>query len=182
MESAKRIDDLTARVAKLEHLLEDATTLIPGQNAPIRSFHDPSGSDVHDQETQISGLIASDCKVMYPLPSFDEAMILVRDFFDCFNPVFPLFDECSFMCDIAVRYTSHDSDDPAWWAALNVILSLAHQMRAVGHISGGGVTLETGGHLQNALRASSELPLRRPELSTVEAILGTAFSLTTTSN
>ena len=73
-------------------------------------------------------------------------------------------------------------DDPIWWAKLNVVLLLTYKMRAVGNLGGGGITLETKGYLQNALRASSEIALRKPDLEAVEAVLGIAFLLATTSS
>lgn len=184
---------MAAPVDNLERLLEDLTSLTASHNVtdPIDVFQNqdssvetneiPSNGYVQQHEARASGQIANYSPI-YPLPPLDEACVLLREFFDGLNTVFPLFDEKSFMNAVSERYDIHYSGDPPWWAALNVALSLAYRMRVMRDPIHGNTDNESSRYLQNTLQVSVELLMRKTRFLAVEALLGISLILPTNPN
>ena len=116
------------------------------------------------------------------LPPEEEALNLLQLYFDRFNSVFPLFDQVSFMSLMEQRYTRDPGTDLIWWAALNVVLSLAFRLRAISTEINETNDLNAWGFLQNALSIVLNLTMSDIDLLGVQALLGMAIILQGTFN
>jgi hypothetical protein len=65
------------------------------------------------------------------LPTMGKALCLLREYFDSFNAVVPLFNEDDFMDKFFHQHTAEPLADVSWWAALNVALAIAYRMRGM---------------------------------------------------
>ncbi|QPC74534.1 hypothetical protein HYE68_005286 [Fusarium pseudograminearum] len=116
------------------------------------------------------------------MPASTTAFELIEEAFSSYNRFLPLFDEEEFMREFQLKYSSSNSMDTAWWACLNVVLSIAYRLRAI-HKSDS--TLENNlafVHIQNALNVVSDLLVCDQSLSAVRALAGMACVLQGTSN
>jgi len=111
-----------------------------------------------------------------------EMLSLLQEYFENFNSVFPLFHQATFMSIFWQRNASADQDDPTWWAALNVTLSLGNRLRAMSTPDSRDHNYKAWGHLQNALDVVTRLHLHNTDLLAVQALLGMAIILQGTPN
>ncbi|KAL1877531.1 hypothetical protein Daus18300_002519 [Diaporthe australafricana] len=119
----------------------------------------------------------------FSLPSFHElptkavALELVSDAFGSFNRYFPIFDEQEFLQQFERQYSGSRPSSPAWWACINVVLSLAHRFRAMRTLETAYENAQSCGYIHNALAVVSELSVLRQSLPAIQALLGMAIIL-----
>lgn len=119
----------------------------------------------------------------FSLPSFHElptksaALELVHDAFQSFNHFFPIFDEQEFLYQFHHQYTESSPSDPAWWACINVVLSLAYRFRAMRTLQTAYENSESCGYIHNALAVVSELSILRQSLPAIQALVCMAIIL-----
>lgn len=118
----------------------------------------------------------------HELPIKSIALKLVEDAFKSFNHFFPLFDEQDFLHQFHHKYTDSSPDDPAWWACINVVLSLAHRFRAMRTLQTAYENAQSCGYIHNALAVVSELSVLPRSLPAIQALLGMAIILQGTPN
>jgi len=111
-------------------------------------------------------------RVYRPLPPRDECLSLLRDFFENFNMVFPLFHEPTFMHLVDKQYSNDPYNGSGWWASLNVALAIAFRIRVMTNFSPNDSDSDAWGYFKNALAVQSELTLRNQDLLSVQALLG----------
>jgi hypothetical protein len=119
-------------------------------------------------------------RVFKPLPSKQEAIILVNKAFEGFNLAFPIFDQAS--ATTMLNYPEGGHQDPSHWACLNVVLALAHRFRSMRTMNNQVDDREAWGYLQNALAVAPELTMLHPKLTSVQALLGMAMVVQGTPN
>ena len=119
-------------------------------------------------------------KAFKPLPSKQEAIILVNKAFDGFNLAFPIFDQHDAMA--MLDYPEGGHHEPSHWACLNVVLALAHRFRSIKKMDNQIDDREAWGYLQNALAVAPELTLLEARLSSVQALIGMAIVIQGTPN
>lgn len=121
--------------------------------------------------------IGKETPIFQELPSKEKALHLVTIFFRGINTVHPIFDQDIFMSKFDSLYGLDCRDsDPGWWAALNVVLTLACQywdMPGPDPIE----DLEAWGYFQNALAATNQLMTRHYTLASMQALLGMAMMM-----
>jgi hypothetical protein len=117
-----------------------------------------------------------------PLPTKTAALELVNETFVNYNRFLPLFDEEDFMEEFHLKYSTSNPRDPGWWACLNVVLSIAHRLRALRTLDPTRENVLAFGHIQNALGVVSELSISEHSLSAVQALVGMACVLQGTPN
>lgn len=113
----------------------------------------------------------------HELPTKQVALELVDDAFRSFNRFFPLFDEQEFLHQFHHQYTESSPSDPAWWACINVVLSLAHRFRAMRTLQTAYENTQSCGYIHNALAVVSELSILRQSLPAIQALVGMAIIL-----
>lgn len=107
-----------------------------------------------------------------PLPPRHEALALLRDFFENFNCMFPLFHEPTFMHLVNKQYSMDPYEGSGWWASLNVALAIAHRLRVMSNVVSQEEDLHAWGYLKNALAVVTELTIRNNDLLSVQALVG----------
>lgn len=111
--------------------------------------------------------------VFVPLPPRDEALSLLKDYFENFNCMFPLFHEPTFMHLVNRHYSTRDPyDGSGWWASLNIALAIAHRLRVMSHLVPAEEDKKAWGFLKNAMGVLTELTMRNTDLLSVQALLG----------
>ncbi|KAF2834101.1 hypothetical protein M501DRAFT_964934, partial [Patellaria atrata CBS 101060] len=121
-------------------------------------------------------------KVFKALPPKDEALSLLKDYFENFNCMFPLFHEPTFMHLVDKHYSRDPYEGSGWWASLNVALAIAHRLRVMSNLVPQEEDENAWGYLKNALAVQTELTLRNTDLLSVQALLGMALFLQGTPN
>ncbi|KAG9956632.1 hypothetical protein KCU61_g9673, partial [Aureobasidium melanogenum] len=121
-------------------------------------------------------------KIYRPLPPKPEALALLKEFFDNFNCVFPLFHEPTFMHLVDKHYSLDPYEGSGWWASLNVALAISHRLRIIGEDDARQEDAKAWGYLKNALAVFSELTMRNNDLLSVQALLGMALFMQGTPN
>jgi hypothetical protein len=116
------------------------------------------------------------------LPAKSVALDLVMEMFTNYNRFFPLFDQDDFLNDFHRKYSSSSPIDASWWACLNVVLSIAHRIRALRILDPTRENALAFGYIQNALGVVSALGVSDRSLSAVQALLGMACILQGTPN
>lgn len=120
--------------------------------------------------------------VFRPLPPKPEALSLLKDYFENFNCMLPLFHQPTFMHLVERQY----SDDPyvgsGWWASLNVALALAHRLRVMSNLVPAEEDDKAWGYIKNAMGVFAELTMRNTDLLSVQALLGVALFMQGTPN
>lgn len=111
-------------------------------------------------------------RIYKPLPPKPEALALLRDFFENFNCMFPLFHEPTFMHLVDRHYSLDPYEGSGWWASLNVALAISHRLRIMGEDDSKIEDEKAWGYLKNALAVLSELTMRNNDLLSVQALLG----------
>lgn len=114
---------------------------------------------------------------LHELPTKQVALELVEDAFQSFNHFFPLFDEQEFLHQFHQQYTESSPSNPAWWACINVVLSLAHRFRAMRTLQTAYENTQSCGYIHNALAVVSELSILRQSLPAIQALVGMAIVL-----
>ncbi|MCJ1336534.1 hypothetical protein MMC09_001810 [Bachmanniomyces sp. S44760] len=117
-----------------------------------------------------------------PLPLRDEALSLLKDFFENFNCMFPLFHEPTFMHLVNKHYSRDPYHGSGWWASLNIALAIAHRLRVMSNLVPQEEDNKAWGFLKNALGVLTELTMRNTDLLSVQALLGMALFLQGTPN
>ncbi|KAI9889274.1 MAG: hypothetical protein M1814_005649 [Vezdaea aestivalis] len=116
------------------------------------------------------------------LPPKAEAMSLLRDYFENFNCMFPLFHEPTFMHLVERHYSKDPYQGSGWWASFNVALAIAHRLRVMSNLVPHEEDEKAWGYLKNALGVLTELTMRNTDLLSVQALLGMALFLQGTPN
>ncbi|MCJ1407776.1 hypothetical protein MMC19_001847 [Ptychographa xylographoides] len=149
-------------------------------------------------QDMISGAAADDTKWVYwkpelfsdifsrrvytPLPPHNEALSLLKDYFENFNCMFPLFHEPTFMHLVQRQYSRNPYEGSGWWASLNVALAIAHRLRVMSNLVPQEEDNKAWAFLKNALGVLTELTMRNTDLLSVQALLGMALFLMGTPN
>ena len=107
-----------------------------------------------------------------PLPPYNEALSLLKDYFENFNCMFPLFHEPTFMHLVQRQYSRNPYEGSGWWASLNVALAIAHRLRVMSNLVPQEEDNKASAYLKNALGVLSELTMRNTDLLSVQALLG----------
>jgi len=97
--------------------------------------------------------------------------------FQSFNAPFPIFNQASFMRNFEARYPDDESNDPGWWAILNLVFVGARRFRAMRTLDSQPGDAHAWGYLQNAMAVLTELIMMNRDLVAVQAILGMAIAL-----
>ena len=107
-----------------------------------------------------------------PLPPQQETLSLLKDYFENFNCMFPLFHEPTFMHLVRRHYSKDPYHGSGWWASLNIALAIAHRLRVMSNLVPQEEDNQAWSFLKNALGVYSELTLRNTDLLSVQALLG----------
>ena len=113
-------------------------------------------------------------QVYKELPSKAETLSLLRDFFENFNCMFPLFHEPTFMHLVNRQYSINPYQGSGWWASLNIALAIAHRLRVMSNLVPKEEDQKAWEYLKNALAVITELTMRNTDLLSVQALLGMA--------
>ncbi|UKZ94145.1 uncharacterized protein TrAFT101_009031 [Trichoderma asperellum] len=116
------------------------------------------------------------------LPTRAVALELIEEAFSNYNRFLPLFHEEDFLKEFQLKYSTSNPGDAGWWACLNVVLSIAHRLRAIRTLDPTQEYLLAYGYVQNALSVVSELNVSDRSLSAVQALAGMACILQDTPN
>ncbi|PNY29113.1 Transcriptional activator protein acu-15 [Tolypocladium capitatum] len=120
--------------------------------------------------------------VFRPLPPKSEAMSLLKDYFENFNCMFPLFHQPTFMHLVERQYSSDPYQGSGWWASLNCALAIAHRLRVMSNLVPQEEDKKAWSYLKNAMGVFSELAMRNTDLLSVQALLGMALFMQGTPN
>ncbi|KAK4634957.1 ABC-transporter-regulating transcription factor [Fulvia fulva] len=121
-------------------------------------------------------------RIFKPLPGRQECYALLKDYFENFNCMFPLFHEPTFMHLVDKHYSLEPYDGSGWWASLNVALAIGHRLRVMSNVVGQEEDEVAWAYLKNAMAVMSELTMRNTDLLSVQALLGMALFLQGTPN
>ncbi|KAF2728004.1 hypothetical protein EJ04DRAFT_120312 [Polyplosphaeria fusca] len=121
-------------------------------------------------------------RVYRQLPPKHEALSLLKDFFENFNCIFPLFHEPTFMHLVEKHYSDDPYEGSGWWASLNVTLAIAHRLRVMSKLVQQEEDEKAWQYLKNAMAVQVELTMRNTDLLSVQALLGIALFLLGTPN
>lgn len=122
-------------------------------------------------------------RVFQPLPPREECMSLIKDFFDNFNKMFPLYHEPTFWWLAEKQYSNDPYNGSGWWASLNLAIAMAYRIRVIKTL---GLSEDADDnawlYFKNALSVHSELTIRNTDLFSVQALLGMALFMQGTPN
>ncbi|KAF2107485.1 fungal-specific transcription factor domain-containing protein [Lophiotrema nucula] len=121
-------------------------------------------------------------RVYKQLPPKHEALSLLKDYFENFNCMFPLFHEPTFMHLVEKHYSDDPYEGSGWWASLNVALAIAHRLRVMSKLVQQEEDENAWQYLKNAMAVQVELTMRNTDLLSVQALLGIALFLLGTPN
>ena len=116
-------------------------------------------------------------RAFIPLPPEHEALSLLKDFFENFNCMFPLFHEPTFMHLVKRQYSRNPYEGSGWWASLNVALAIAHRLRIMSNVVPQEDDQKAWGYLKNAMGVLTEITMRNTDLLSVQALLGMVQAL-----
>ncbi|KAI2621721.1 N-terminal binuclear Zn cluster-containing protein [Hypoxylon sp. NC1633] len=116
------------------------------------------------------------------LPPKPEALSLLKDYFDNFNCMFPLFHQPTFMHLVERQYSNDPYQGSGWWASLNVALAIAHRLRVMSNLVPYEEDEKSWAYMKNAMGVFSELTMRNTDLLSVQALLGMASFMQGTPN
>ena len=111
-------------------------------------------------------------RVYRQLPPKAEALSLLKDYFENFNCMFPLFHEATFMHLVDKHYSNDPYEGSGWWASLNVALAFAHRLRVMSNLVPQEEDEKAWQYLKNAMSVQVELTMRNTDLLSVQALLG----------
>jgi hypothetical protein len=120
--------------------------------------------------------------VYIQLPSKPEAMSLLKDYFENFNCMFPLFHQPTFMHLVEKQYSDDPYEGSGWWASLNVVFATAHRLRVMSKLVPQEEDNKAWAYMKNAMGVLSELMMRNTDLLSVQALLGMALFMQGTPN
>ncbi|KAI1853677.1 hypothetical protein JX265_003989 [Neoarthrinium moseri] len=120
--------------------------------------------------------------VYIPLPPKPEAMSLLKDYFENFNCMFPLFHQPTFMHLVEKQYSNEPYEGSGWWASLNVALATAHRLRVMSKLVPEEEDDKAWAYMKNAMGVFTELTMRNTDLLSVQALLGMAMFMQGTPN
>ncbi|EMR72766.1 putative fungal specific transcription factor domain-containing protein [Eutypa lata UCREL1] len=120
--------------------------------------------------------------IFRPLPSKVEALSLLKDYFDNFNCMFPLFHQPTFMHLVERQYSSDPYQGSGWWASLNCVLAIAYRLRVMSNLVPQEEDDKAWAHVKNALGVFSELTMRNTDLLSVQALLAISLFMQGTPN
>jgi Fungal specific transcription factor domain len=106
------------------------------------------------------------------LPSQEDVLQLVNDYFVYFNSVIPLFHQSTFMRMLHEWYSGGARQDSASWAALNIVMAIAHRCCAYGRLGAGTGIESASSCLKNAQSVVSDLVTRDEDLLGLQVLLG----------
>lgn len=115
-------------------------------------------------------------RVYKQLPPKHEALSLLKDYFENFNCMFPLFHEPTFMHLVDKHYSKDPYEGSGWWASLNVALAFAHRLRVMSNLVPAEEDEKAWQYLKNAMSVMVELTMRNTDLLSVQALLGIVSS------
>ncbi|KAF6836127.1 fungal specific transcription factor domain-containing protein [Colletotrichum plurivorum] len=120
--------------------------------------------------------------IFRPLPPKTEALSLLKDYFENFNCMFPLFHQPTFMHLVERQYSDDPYEGTGWWASLNCALAFAHRLRVMSNLVPQEEDEKAWGYIKNALGTFAELTMRNTDLLSVQALLGMALFMQGTPN
>ncbi|KAI0157645.1 N-terminal binuclear Zn cluster-containing protein [Xylariaceae sp. FL1272] len=120
--------------------------------------------------------------VFRPLPPKAEALSLLKDYFENFNCILPLFHQPTFMHLVEKQYSSDPYDGSGWWASLNCVLAIAHRLRVMSNLVPAEEDEKAWAYIKNAMGVFTELIMRNTDLLSVQALLGMALFMQGTPN
>ena len=120
--------------------------------------------------------------VFRPLPPKEEALSLLKDYFENFNCMLPLFHQPTFMHLVHRQYSSDPYQGAGWWASLNCALAIAHRLRVMSQLVPQDEDDKAWGYLKNAMGVFTELTMRSTDLLSVQGLLGMALFMQGTPN
>ncbi|CAK7274198.1 hypothetical protein SEPCBS119000_006048 [Sporothrix epigloea] len=120
--------------------------------------------------------------IFRPLPPKPEALSLLKDFFENFNCMFPLFHQPTFMHLVERQYSENPYEGSGWWASLNVALAIAHRLRVMSNLVPQEEDNKAWAYLKNAMAVFTELAMRNTDLLSVQALIGMALFMQGTPN
>ncbi|KAL2135080.1 hypothetical protein VTI74DRAFT_9896 [Chaetomium olivicolor] len=116
------------------------------------------------------------------LPPKPEALSLLKDYFENFNCMFPLFHQPTFMHLVERQYSPDPYTGSGWWASLNVALAIAHRLRVMSNLVPQEEDDKAWAYMKNAMAVFSELTMRNTDLLSVQALLGMSLFMQGTPN
>ena len=116
------------------------------------------------------------------LPPKPEALSLLRDYFENFNCMFPLFHQPTFMHLVERQYSNDPYTGSGWWASLNVALAIAHRLRVMSNLVPQEEDDKAWSYMKNAMAVFPELTMRNTDLLSVQALLGMSLFMQGTPN
>ncbi|KAH6845593.1 fungal-specific transcription factor domain-containing protein [Chaetomium sp. MPI-CAGE-AT-0009] len=120
--------------------------------------------------------------VFRELPPKPEALSLLKDYFENFNCMFPLFHQPTFMHLVERQYSDDPYTGSGWWASLNVALAIAHRLRVMSNLVPQEEDDKAWAYIKNAMAVFSELAMRNTDLLSVQALLGMSLFMQGTPN
>jgi hypothetical protein len=148
----------------LDWIAEKASYLMPD------SFGASSNSCIDALDPQLLDLLAPR-RAFCPFPRASDLNILVHDYMEDFNIIFPVFTQDDVTTLFAEDYINPLSHSPGQWASIQVILAVAHMLPRSGRSDPHRSSL----HLKSALQALNEMMLAPPDLWACKSILMMAF-------
>ncbi|KAH7305227.1 fungal-specific transcription factor domain-containing protein [Stachybotrys elegans] len=116
------------------------------------------------------------------LPPKSSALVLINEAFRSFIRYFPIFDEQRFMKMFEVYYPPDGFQDLAWWASVNVALSLGYIFRAIRTSQSHHDMARSYGHTKNILAVLSQLIALPDSTAAIQSLLGVILILEGTPN
>lgn len=114
----------------------------------------------------------------FRFPPHDEALHLAQGYFASHNHTFPIFARERFMRRMQTAYPPAKADDAVWWAAVLVVLTFAHRLRAMSVPARADVENHRAcPYLSEILAAVPRLTYMRPSLEAAQVLLATAAIL-----
>lgn len=121
-------------------------------------------------------------RIFTPLPPKQETISLLKDYFENFNCMSPLFHQPTFMHLVDRQYSNNPYEGSGWWASLNIALAIAHRLRVMSNLVPPEEDDKAWGFVKNAMAVFTELTMRNTDLLSVQALLGMAMFMQGTPN
>lgn len=107
-----------------------------------------------------------------PLPTWEQALSLVNDYFHHENRHWPLFDHPTFTAYLGRQYTDDPPPESSWWAALNIVLATAQRRKAGTDPSNWQEALnQAWKYVRNAMSAVLDILFHNISLLSVQALV-----------
>ncbi|KAI9044667.1 fungal specific transcription factor domain-containing protein [Aspergillus affinis] len=151
-------------VMGLDWIVEKVSCLMP------HSFGASSNSCIGASDRQLLDLVAPR-RAFCPLPKAGDLNILVHDYMEDFNTIFPVFTQDDVTTLFAKKCMNPLSHSPGQWASIQVIFAVAYMLPRSGRSDPHRSSL----HLKSALQVLNEMMLAPPDLWACKSILVMAF-------